>query len=300
MFTKDRKTKEKLLKSGLKLIGGKTKTRDIFYALRPMDATTYIEPFLGSGNVWTGLPRYEREYVNDWNGRVVQFFRIMQELPDQLWEAIDREVKVLRQRGEQYYYWMRENEPLSLIDNAAWFYIITKFSMNGIFRTNKAGKVNSAYGRTLEGRGIYTREWFDAVCDRIRGISIWNLDYRQFLATFDSYEAWAFIDPPYRACKTTYNGTQFTDADHIELRDVLASLKSRWLLTINDDEFTREIYKDFNVQHHEISYSCSQTVAGRGMRPELIVTNYELPVQSSQHSDSASLPQTHADPSGEV
>ena len=275
MFTTCRKTKTKLLKSGLKLIGGKTKTRDIFYALRPDNITTYLEPFLGSGNVLTGLPRFEREIVGDVNVRVINFFRVMQTRPDDLFNAIEREVFFMRQFNEAYYYLLRKNEPIDRVANAAWFYVITKYGMNGIFRTDAKGICNTPFCKTVDGRGIFTREWFDAVCERIKGVEIHRQNYHQTLFEVDDPNAWAFIDPPYRACKTTYNGIKFTDREQLILRNTLRVLPYRWLLTINDDEVTRELYQGFNIIPHEISYSCSQTPAGRGKRPELIVTNYD-------------------------
>lgn len=49
-------------------------------------------------------------------------------------------------------------------------------------------------------------------------------------------------------------------------------------LTNNDHPWINELFQEFNIVKHEIHYNCSQTNAGRGKRPELIITNYSLPV----------------------
>jgi len=275
MYTRDRFSGEHIVRPGLKLIGGKSKTRDIFYQLRPLNARSYIEPFLGSGAVWVGLPRYEFEVVSDVNEAAINFFQMMCAYPEILWKEISLLVEFVRMGGGDAWKYVRDNEPPDSVPRAAWFYVVTKYAMNGIFRRNKAGRCNSSWCKTVEGRGIYTREWFDIVVKRIQDALILNLDYRECLKTYPDEDSWVFLDPPYRKCLTTYNGISFSDQDHEELEAMLYRASYRWLLTINDDEWVRGLYRGYNMIPHEIFYSCSQTPAGRSARPELIILNYD-------------------------
>ena len=57
----------------------------------------------------------------------------------------------------------------------------------------------------------------------------------------------AFIcDPPYyqRKGTTLWNSKE----DHYRLRDTLASCQGKWLVSYNDCDFIRELYKDFNIE----------------------------------------------------
>ena len=70
------------------------------------------------------------------------------------------------------------------------------------------------------------------------------------------------------------NETFFTADDHVRLRDILANIKGKFILSYNDDEFLRSLYKGFNI--HEISRKNNMTAhAGKSKEfKELIITNY--------------------------
>ncbi len=62
---------------------------------------------------------------------------------------------------------------------------------------------------------------------------------------------------------------QFTEADHIRLRDTLSAIKGKFLLSYNDDKFIRELYKGVKIEAVERQ----NNIAG-GRFKELIITNY--------------------------
>ena len=275
-YTKCRYTGKKLLGSGLKLIGGKTKTRDIFYNLFPDNIEHYIEPFLGSANVLVGTGPYNKETVGDVNTALINFLHCLQTKSQELWQAITRDVNLVTTGERAAWINLRDNEPTDPINNASWFYCVTKYSMNGIFRRNKSGKCNSSFCKTVKGRGIYTKTWFDTVVKRLEHTSIIESSYPKLLnIAQNSNNSFVFLDPPYRLVKTVYNGIKFSDQDHIDMKLLLDKANYKWMQTINDDLFVRTLYKDYNIIEHSIFYSCSQTAAGRSARPELIITNYK-------------------------
>lgn len=282
MYTTSRFTKLKLLKPGLKLIGAKSKVRDLLYVFEPGGVTTYVEPFLGSGAILMGKEPHAEEYVSDINDVLIAFFRNMQRDPDRLWKEIqgclEVVVSLVEQEGTEGWKKFTRLEPRRRGPSwSAWFYCVTKLAMNGIFRRRGGnGPCNSSWCQTTKGRGLYTREWFDAVYKRIKNVRFYMAEYRALLELVNRPDAWVVLDPPYRDCLTTYNGISFDDAAHVELRDALRVSRSKWLLTINDDPFVRDLYTGFNLVPHGVFYSCSQTVAGRSMRPELIITNYDI------------------------
>lgn len=290
-YTTCKFTNKKLLKPGLKLIGAKTRSRDLLYQYKPAGVVNYIEPMLGSGTCLIGQEPNANEYVNDININVINFYKTMVSDSDRLWRHIVLNVSFIEQDPTgAYWKELRDNEYKIVgllgsdeaVYQAAWFYCITKYALNGIYRRNKSGRCNSSWCKTVKGRGIYTREWFDLVRERIKNVTFCSGDYKTFLDNLflihnlKDYNTWMLVDPPYRECKTTYNGISFSDQDHIILRDTLTkySKNTQWLLTINDDEFIRDLYKDYNIVEHKPFYSCSQTASGRGKSNELIIMNY--------------------------
>jgi DNA adenine methylase len=266
-----------ILKPGLKLIGVKTKIRQRLYDLFPKSYDRYVEPFLGTGGVLIGSKPVQYEYGLDLNQYVINYYQILQYEPQAFWETLEGalEPPFYNPKADfatfRYHAIHNENK----VSRAVFFYIVTKTCINGIWRLNKKGECNSSYCGTFQGRGFFTEEWFWQVVERIKNVQFAVQDYKTTLSMKYPKSTFIFVDPPYRACKTTYNGVSFSDEDHLDLYHLLCSQPAKWMVTINNDEFTRELYKCFNIHTHEVNYSCSQTNAGRGNKPELIITNYD-------------------------
>ena len=64
----------------------------------------------------------------------------------------------------------------------------------------------------------------------------------------------------------------FDDEQHIKLRDMLKNLKGKFVLSYNDDEFIRELYKDFKIESFERQNNLS--LKSGSTFKELIITNY--------------------------
>jgi DNA adenine methylase len=264
-----------LLKPGLKLIGAKTKIRQRLYDLFPKDYNTYVEPFLGTGGVLIGSKPATYELAYDINPYVINYYQVLQRFPEMFFSELKHELTTATSKIDFEEYKRMAIKAPSPIYQAIAFYIVTKTCINGIWRLNKKGECNSSFCGTFEGRGFFTEAWFQQVVERIKYVKFAVQDYKEVLNQNYADKTFIFIDPPYRACKTTYNGISFSDSDHVVLRNLLAKQRyAKWMLTINDDEFVRDLYRGFNLHTHEVSYSCSQTNAGRGKKPELIITNY--------------------------
>ena len=292
MHTKDRFTGEKILKTPLKLIGAKTKVRDKLYQYFPRH-DVYLEPFLGSGSVLIGKPKVETEVVGDLNAHAINFFQMMQEHPESLYDEIQLQLQDFswepdKEVDKKIFLSIRDTlipQPLlgDRIKQAASFYVVTKACFNGIYRTDEKGKCNSSFCGTTKGRGWITPEWYDAVFKRIEGVKFAEMDATDFILNYArSYlnpgrEVFMFCDPPYRLCQTTYNGLAFSDFDHFCLANnlkVFGEKEMKFMVTLNDDEYVRELYKDYTILAHSVVYSCSQTPNGRGAKSELIIMNY--------------------------
>ncbi len=288
-YTTCRYTGRKIIKPGLKLIGAKTKTRDILYQYRPKDCTKYIEPFLGTGGILIGNdPPLDIEIGADVNEALINYYKVLQSRPEELFRSICGLVEKIESAEDgSFWKWIRGNEGLFApnkdmmhIDKegeitwAVWFYCITKYAMNGIYRKNKKGICNSSWCQTVKGRGIFTEEWFWAVHDRVKNVQFKCQDYGETIKEADE-NTWLILDSPYSHCKTTYNGVGWKPKDFMLYATRLMECRGKWLVTINDNEFIRSLFKDYRIIDNPTSYSASQTVNGRGVHKELIVLNYE-------------------------
>jgi len=288
MYTKHPHTGERLLLPGLKLIGAKNKTRGLLYEYFPSQDlySEYVEPFMGTAGVLIGKRIDPIENTGDLNRYAINYYKTLQDSPEDFYNLMISEWKNLKSIGKPYFNSLKQNvtRTSDLVEQSVNFYLITKHCMNGIWRLNKAGECNSSYCGTTDGRGIFSREHFEKVVERIENVNFTYGDYSVLLDQVqDNKEAFVFLDPPYLlksqevpdGCVTTYNGCKFTLTDHLALHDSLSNGKYKFLLTINDCAYIRNLYKDFNLFSFDVFYSCSQTPGGRGKKGELIITNYD-------------------------
>lgn len=272
------------LKPLAKIIGGKQGNskisgRSLMYKAFPKDFDKYVELFCGSGAVFIGNSPGKEEVVNDIDPYVINFYTQVKHNPDELWKELElniEKIKSLPETPEYFYNVLRpaQCEPKG-IEGAVWFYLINRLANNGIFRFNKNGVCNSSWCKTYKNRGYHTKEHFYKVSDRIKSTKFYNLHYEDLLRKIECNSRTLIVaDPPYDSVFTSYNRRKFTGQDHFILSEHLRLTKANWLLTINDTEYIRTLYKDFNLQEVVLHYQCSNTPAGRGKAKELIITNY--------------------------
>ncbi|MDE5556267.1 MAG: DNA adenine methylase, partial [Ruminococcus sp.] len=77
-----------------------------------------------------------------------------------------------------------------------------------------------------------------------------------------------YCDPPYSNTERYYDKTFQTD-DHERLKAVLSQIKGRFILSYNDDEYIRELYKDYEIIPIE-----RQNNLSRDIYKELIIKNF--------------------------
>lgn len=84
---------------------------------------------------------------------------------------------------------------------------------------------------------------------RLDRVTIENLDWEKCLTNYDRTETFFFIDPPYTHCGATlYDGWQTSDVRRLATK--LATLKGRWVVTLNDHPDIRKIFS--GCQHKAI------------------------------------------------
>lgn len=79
-----------------------------------------------------------------------------------------------------------------------------------------------------------------------------HLDYKKIFEMYDSVNTFFYLDPPYFKKEFLYDGCkEYTKQFHIELRDILKNIKGKFLLSYEDNDFIRELYKDFNIINYD-------------------------------------------------
>jgi DNA adenine methylase len=103
------------------------------------------------------------------------------------------------------------------------------------------------------------------------------MSFEKLIRTYDRDGALFYCDPPYYKTEKYYkNIGEFGEVEHRLLADTLKKIDGNFLVSYNDCEFIRELYKDFKiVESKEIDYTLGKNVQGKSKRVrEIFIMNY--------------------------
>lgn len=112
-------------------------------------------------------------------------------------------------------------------------------------------------------------DYLEQVEKRLERVVIENKDFENLIKAYDHPKALFYCDPPYHKTENYYYNTDFTKADHQRLKSVLDSIKGRFILSYNDDEYIRQLYKEYEIISVE-----RQNNLSKGTYKELIIKNF--------------------------
>ena len=152
----------------------------------------YIEPCFGAGSVLLRKPQTELETVNDINSRLVNFFKVLRDRPDELISLVDLTP------------WAQDEYKLSKIqsddpvEDARRFFYMSWMSFSGApqptgFRVSKIK--GTRWTILLEDTINHT---LDEIAQRLRHVQVMNMDAIDFLNKFNQDpDSLIYFDPPY-------------------------------------------------------------------------------------------------------
>ena len=98
------------------------------------------------------------------------------------------------------------------------------------------------------------------------------LPYHEVIKRYDKPETVFYIDPPYWDCEGYYGKGIFSREDFAVLAGLLAGIKGKFILSLNDTPGVRETFAGFTLETAEVNYTCSN---GRNIKsPELLIRNF--------------------------
>lgn len=103
---------------------------------------------------------------------------------------------------------------------------------------------------------------------RLKNVVIENKDFENLIKVYDRPKALFYCDPPYHKTENYYDA-EFSESDHERLKSCLDSIKGRFILSYNDDEYIRNLYKGYGIIPVERQNNLSS-----GTYKELIIKNF--------------------------
>jgi DNA adenine methylase len=232
----------------------------------------YAEPFIGMGGVFFRRRRRPRvEVINDLSRDVATFFRVLQRHPQAfLAEALRFRISC---RDEFDRLLRVDPETLTDLERAARFYYLQRLSYAGKVSSRTfgvSGDQPSRFNPSVLGRRL------EQIHARLSSVLIECLPWREFLDRYDRAKALFYLDPPYFGCENDYGKGLFGRSDFGRMAERLASIKGRFLLSLNDTPAVREIFSAFTIEDVETRYFIGDADRGTAVK-EVIISDGPRP-----------------------
>ena len=233
---------EALRRPALRWYGGKWRLAPwIIRHLPPHDA--YVEPYGGAASVLLRKPPARLETFNDLHGRLVNFFTVVRERPEELVRAIELTPYA---RAEYQMAYQAAPDPL---EDARRFYVLAC-----------QGRGGAASGRTRSGWRTqhnaanpsppreFSAAHLGAVAARLKHVQIEQDDALAVIARYDHPETLHYVDPPYLRSVRSAGGPgryahDLSEADHRALADVLHQVNGAVVLSGYRSELYEVLYR---------------------------------------------------------
>ncbi len=255
------------MNSFMSWVGGKKALRDIIVNSFPLCYERYIEVFGGGGWVlFRKPPMNDFEVYNDMNSHLVNLYQCVREHPYELKNELEY-VLNSREDFNKTLKIFEHPESVENIKRAALFYQLIKYS----------------YASSLDSYGCRPHSlWSDfpiiyQASARLQRVLIENKDFESLIKQYDRPVSFFYCDPPYFATEKYYSNVGFGRTDHERLSNVLLNIKGKFLLSYNDCEEIRELYRKDGIYIREVERlnNIKQRYDSGSKYAELLISNYD-------------------------
>lgn len=259
---------------------------------------TYVEPCMGSAEVFLRKAPVPKEIINDYNGDLVKFFRVLQ-----------RSEKLAYLLGRLYLSFNSEElfrankalladvpnilddltETAVIIENADWqdIELAVAFFENQTFSFSSTGKTFAIAKKDMTkkfGRIV-------AACSRLRNAIIMHRDYKDCINYAAGKDTFILLDPPYKGTENYYQKANFDEDEHTQLFAYMNEIhkkfsgECKFLITYNNDPYILELAAKYGFYTYvqERLHNMAQSSKPGEMFEELLIGNYDLEKQAREN-----------------
>lgn len=238
------------------------KTRMLKHLLPIIEGTphkVYVEPFCGGAAVLVAKRPSQHEVINDIDGDLINLYKqVKHHLPALVHEL--RQVVDSRQLFAD----SKQQPGVTEIQRAASYAYRNFYSFGGDNDSFGVKRVGFSTQRYLLRKMIGMHR-------RLMRVTVEHLSWDRCLELYDCPEALHFCDPPYTEGSVRAYAS-WTVSDVAALRAVLARLKGKWIVTLNDCAANRDIFAGCTVKAVTTAAYMSQGHAPARRFGELIIT----------------------------
>jgi DNA adenine methylase len=256
--------------SPLRYPGGKTRACKIIddIIIQHFDMTcfdTIVSPFFGGGSFEFYLQnKYGLKLVvNDKFTPLYNFWKQVQSNKTILCEELRKIKSVSKEQFANYRNTIMDLNN-DMLQQSIQYFIINRCSFNG--STLSGGFSQEASNKRFTPSSINKIEALD-----LTNIEFYNNDFYDFINNSTTSKTFIFLDPPYYLEKSKLygnNGDLHEGFNHELLFDIL-NTKKNWIITYNNCEYIRNLYKNYKIIDVNWSYGMNTSKSSS----EIIIIN---------------------------
>ena len=237
-------------------VGRKTPLRPILLRRIP-EHKTYVEPFVGTGDLFFNKPPAERSVLNDLDSEVIKGFRLLKTASEDISkynfptsvEAANRFVKSSPSTTEG-----------KLIKHS--------LMSCGTFGGKGSGKIYKVRDETK------TIKRLPKYKELLENTTLLSQDYKSVLSRYDSPSTFFYLDPPYEKSEKLYKEGS---VDLEDMANRVKKLKGKVLISLNDSKRVRDAFKGLNIRGISVvggGHNVKRSGIGSATRKEVLISNY--------------------------
>jgi DNA adenine methylase len=239
-------------------IGGKSKIAEELINMFPDPETykTYVEPFIGAGNILFRKLMYEHQHevINDLDDNVFIIFEGVKKEGSMLetLKPIPYPTKEEWKEFKKDKHWIKQ-----LICHK------TSFLGTGDRWTTperRGGKLRPPIKTTLTNSKLNLNQ------ERLKNVTILHKDFTEVINEYNEPDTFFYFDPPYEKSKDYSNSVKPQD-----VYDAVSKIKGKFMLSYNDSENIRELFKQYKIKEIKTLYNL---LSKKQEKTELVITNY--------------------------
>ncbi|WP_420962664.1 DNA adenine methylase [Brucella sp. IR073] len=262
-----------MLSSPLRYPGGKAKLYDFFAELikeNDLYNSTYCEPFAGGAGLALKLLAtgfVSRIALNDIDPAVYAFWRAVLDYTDEFCDLIENAKVTIEEWHIHKRSWLDQTNTDILKLGFSTFFL-NRTNRSGIiegagpiggYRQEGAWKIDVRFNKAQQIKNIQAIKTFR---DRI---DVYNEDALKFLRKiFDVAENFVYLDPPYYVKGSKLYRNFYNHNDHCDILYLLEKNRgARWVVSYDDVQQIRDIYRNFDPIMYELNYSAGRAATGK-------------------------------------
>ncbi len=268
-----------MIKSPLRYPGGKSKALSFISKFFPTDFKELREPMMGGASItfyWVQKKQNATFKAGDINYDLYCFWKELKHNKDKLIKEI-KAIKASYKDGRKLFEDIvsRRDANLSDFQRAVDFFILNRITFSGT--VDCGGYSEQAFRKRFTWSSI---ERLEKAYEVIKRVELFHGDYRE-LMDMEGEGVLIFLDPPYYSAKKSKlygkKGSLHLEFDHLRLFDTVQRCKHRVLITYDNSEYIRQLYKDFYIVEWKLSYGMTN-YGKKSVRKgeELLIANFPI------------------------